>query len=92
MISRISSMISSHATAIPSDEGRVYAFVRRVTRPISPVVSTKDTYCDFARDRFSQLNEAGARPRERDLASNSSLYGYGMILFSASLQSIIIRA
>jgi hypothetical protein len=88
MISRISSIISSHATGIPSDEGRVYGLVRRVAQSVSPVLHNKDTYSEFAGDRFPEL----AQPKKRDLATNSLLHGYGMTLFSVTLQKIIIRA
>jgi hypothetical protein len=86
MISRISSIISSHATAIPSDEGRVYSLYRKVALPIRPVSYKKDTYSDFTRDRFPKLVGAEGTRKKQDLAANSSLYGYGMALYSSQLQ------
>ena len=85
MISRISSIIASHATAIPSDEGRVYALYRRVVLPVRPAFH-KDSYSDFSRDRFPKLAEAALATKKQDLASNSSLHGYGVTLYAASLQ------
>ena len=88
MISRISSIISSHATVIPSDEGRVYGLVRKVPLPVKPALYNKDTYSEFTQ---APLPEADRSPK-KDLAANSSLYGYGMALYSAGLQTFIIRA
>jgi hypothetical protein len=86
MISRISSIISSHATAIPSDEGRVYSLYRKVALPIRPVIIHKDTYSDFTSDRFPKLAEAARSQKKQDLAANSSIYGYGMALYSSQRQ------
>jgi len=101
MISRISSIISSHATAIPSDEGRVYSLFRKAALPIRPIPYPKDTYADFTRDRFPKLADSAKTPRKQKAAANPSLYGYGLFLFSAAsrkpsqyrdLHRMIIRA
>jgi hypothetical protein len=86
MISRISSIISSHATAIPSDEGRVYSLFRKVPLPVRPVTYNKDTYSDFTSDRFPKLAESARSQKKQDLAANSSLYGYGIALYPSKLQ------
>ncbi|MCI0607141.1 hypothetical protein L0156_29500 [bacterium] len=89
MISRISSIRCSHATAIPSDEGRVYSLVPKAPVTIRAIASKKDTYSDFAVDRFQKYMEY-ARRAKRDLADNSSLYGYGIAAYAAT--ELIIRA
>jgi hypothetical protein len=61
MISRISPIICSHATAIPSDEGRVYSLVRTRPAPVRPVQFQKDTYADFAQDRFPKMADPAAK-------------------------------
>ena len=88
MISRISSIISPHATAIPPDEGRVYGLARKVPLPVRPVLYNKDTYSEFTKDRLPET----LSPKKKDLAGNSSLYGYGIALYAGTLQTIIIRA
>jgi hypothetical protein len=90
MITRISSIISSHATAIPSDEGRVYGLARKVPLPtVRPGLSNKDTYFEFTQVGLPEADLS----RKKDLAQNSSLHGYGMTLYAASsLQKMIIRA
>ena len=90
MISRISSIISSHATAIPSDEGRVYSLVPRVAMPVQRVELQKETYADFAKDRRTKFAESVAMPKKQDKAQNSSLYGYRVALYASN--RLIIRA
>ena len=91
MISRISSITCSHATAIPSDEGRVYSLVPKARLTIRGIVSVKDTYSDFAEERFQKHIDSAeaAKNSKRVLAANSSLYGHGMVMYSAH---VIIRA
>lgn len=86
MISRVSSIISSHATAIPSDEGRVYSLVPKAAMPIWPAQFQKETYSDFSSDRFPKFAETALVPQKQDKGLNSSLHGYGMAFFAASLQ------
>jgi hypothetical protein len=83
MISRISSIMSPRATAIPSDEGRVYSLIRKAPVQLREYPFQRDTYSDFAHDRFPKI----AEPPQRDLAANSALYGFGLALFA-----LIIRA